>query len=98
MKFVLQFSSAIYRVLFVQRDPEIHNLINLEQMLAQEMHRNKPELLIFKCLYLYGNSNSSVFMLTNAYKSHAVNIRIKMGTKRKNKQQVANARESRRRR
>jgi aconitase A len=40
MKFVPQFSNAIYRVLFVPRDPEICHLINLEQMLAQEMHRN----------------------------------------------------------
>jgi hypothetical protein len=46
-KFVPQFSNAIYTVLFVQRDPEIRHLINLEQMLAQEMCRNnKPELLI----------------------------------------------------
>jgi len=46
-KFVPQFSNAIYTVLFVQRDPKIRHLINLEQMLAQEMCRNnKLELLI----------------------------------------------------
>lgn len=44
MKFVPQFSNAINTVLFVQRDPEICHLINLEQMLAQEMRRiNKPK-------------------------------------------------------
>jgi hypothetical protein len=50
-KFVPQFSNAIYTVLFVQRDPEICHLINLEQMLAQEMCRNnKPELHTFYVL------------------------------------------------
>jgi hypothetical protein len=48
MKSVPQFRNGIYTVLFVQRDPEIHHLINLGQTLAQEMRRsNKPELHIY---------------------------------------------------
>jgi hypothetical protein len=48
-----QFSNAIYTALFVKRDPEIHHLINLEQMLAQETCRNnKPDLLTY-LLFMY---------------------------------------------